>query len=698
MIESEENLHFLDYWRIIRSRKEIVITVFLLVVVIGIIVTITSPKTYMASTKIMVKEESPDIDVYQRENIRFDPFYLRTQFEIIQSRTVMDEVIKRMNLVEKLGKAYGFYNAPNNLDKAYKFLKQSMKVHQYRDTHLIEIQIYLSQPLESAPELAAEVANQIAHVFTEQRQEVNRKRIERALDAVLYALDEQKEKLSEREKTVEEIRQKYKINIVSSAMGTDSALAKTSLSLLETERIKARMELADQKVRYDKIRSLPSDKLLDAAPYIVGDSALASLVAQKRSSEVELSRLKEAYGLKHPDVVRADAVIKELDVKISEALDGLKTGVQTSYEAAKQKSEILAEELETLKAAERTAESGKYREFDKAVEELERAKTRRELLENQYNEEKTQLRIPSTIIEVIEEARAPALEDNVSPNVLLNIFLSIILGITSGIGLAFFAEYLDTSVKTIEEIERFIGVSVLGVIPQKVKPLISPDAQPAHAETYRVLRSNLQFSKKLGDGKTICITSGSMAEGKSLTLFNLAYIYAQLGDKVLIVDSDLHRPKQHKMMNTSNKIGLTNILIGDVEPEDAIVATNVPNLDFLPSGKLQGGAHGLLDSEQMQHLISVFKENYDYIFFDSPPVIGISDASQLARKVDGVLLVIQHRKYPKAVSGRAKDILNNIGANLIGVVLNNINISRDYSYYYYHYASYYPDQKKSHKL
>jgi capsular exopolysaccharide synthesis family protein len=198
---------------------------------------------------------------------------------------------------------------------------------------------------------------------------------------------------------------------------------------------------------------------------------------------------------------------------------------------------------------------------------------------------------------------------------------------------------------------------------------------------------NVQFSKKLGNGNTLCVTSGGAGEGKSLTLFNLAYVSAQLGDRVLLVDSDMRRPTQHKMFKAPNRLGLADLLVGKASVDEVIKTSSVPNLDFLPSGKLPSSAHGVLSAARLRALIDELKTRYDYVFFDAPPIMGVSDAAIISSEVDGVLLVVQHRSYPRAVSLRAKNMVDNVGGNLIGVVLNNINVTRDYYYYYYH--SYY---------
>jgi capsular exopolysaccharide synthesis family protein len=275
---------------------------------------------------------------------------------------------------------------------------------------------------------------------------------------------------------------------------------------------------------------------------------------------------------------------------------------------------------------------------------------------------------------------------------MLNIILSVVIGLASGVGLAYFIEYLDTSVKTVDDVERYLGLPVIGVIPQKVRPLIEEGPDSPYAEAYRVLRTNMIFANKGTSGGAFAVTSGGAGEGKSTTLFNLAYVCATIGDKVLIVDSDLRRPVQHTILGMQNRFGLTNVLMRDVPIEETIKpVANVPNLHFLPSGKLPRSSVGVLNQQRVRELIKNLKTRYDYIFFDSPPLVGVSDASILASEMDGVLLVVQYRKYPRLISSRAKRMVDNVGGRIVGVVLNNINIMRDDYYYYYHsyYSSYY---------
>lgn len=691
--EQQETLHFLDYWRVIQSRKEVVIAVFLLVVVTGIMVTYAMPKYYRASCVIAVEKEAPDVDVWNQSISSFDPLFLHTQFEIIQSRPIIEDTIRKLNLTDKLGKAYGYDNLPQDeaIEKTFKVFANNMKVQQYRDTNLIEIRVDMAEPKETAPREAAAAANTIALVYRLQNMTRFKKEKEGALAAMHEALGEQEKKVDVLETKVEEVRQKYKIDVIAPFAGGSITLDSMALTRLEESRIMLMVDLEVKKALWNKIRSMNSEELLEVAPRLVGDQALAVLVAARDKADIELSALEKiGLGQRHPEVMRFKTMVRELDAKIRNALKSLKTGVEADYDTAVAKVEAFSEILEVKRATERTHEAGGYRVFEKAQEELSHARKIRDALELRYLQERIELRIPRTAVEVIEMAKAAKEKDFVRPNFILNFALSLLVGLGSGIGLAYFIEYLDTSLKTVEDIERYMNVAVIGVIPQKVQPFVEAGADSRYAEPYRVLRANIQFSDKMSGGKSLCITSGSVGEGKSLTIFNLGYICAQLGDRTLIVDSDLHRPRQHKILGLSNEAGLANVLVGEIGVEDAVIGTRIPNLDFLPSGKLTAGVHGLLDTSRMKALVKDLYERYDQLLFDAPPMIGVSDASLLAREVDGVLLVVQHRKYPRTVSRRAKDMVENVGANLIGVVLNNINVSRDYSYYYHHYYYSYP--------
>jgi capsular exopolysaccharide synthesis family protein len=230
---------------------------------------------------------------------------------------------------------------------------------------------------------------------------------------------------------------------------------------------------------------------------------------------------------------------------------------------------------------------------------------------------------------------------------------------------------------------------VLGVIPQNIGYLLDEGTESKNAEAYRVLRTNILFSRKDEKPNSVVVVSAGAGEGKSTTSVNLATVFAQAGSRVLIVDSDLRRPTLHKIFKVTNKLGLTNYLLQQNTLAEIVQTSPVPNLDFMASGKLPNSSMGILGSAKMKEMIAELKQRYDFIFFDSPPILGVSDASVLASEVDLVIQVIQYRRYPQPMTIRAKQMIEKVGGHLVGIVLNNINMSQDEGYYYY--SGYYHD-------
>jgi capsular exopolysaccharide synthesis family protein len=299
-----------------------------------------------------------------------------------------------------------------------------------------------------------------------------------------------------------------------------------------------------------------------------------------------------------------------------------------------------------------------------------------------------ELAMPRMAVSVKQVAEPPSYAAR--PRVGLNLALGALVGLVVGLGLAFFIEYLDTSVKTMEDVESLLGVPVLAIIPKNIKLLHREPGDTPDAEAYRILRTNIEFNRKNPEANAISVVSGGPGEGKSTTLANLAFTSAQGGYTTLIVDADLRRPVQHTMFELSNRVGLTNYLTTDMRLEDVIFPTTVENLSLLPSGILPSDAVGILNSQRMSDMIAELKTRYDIVFFDSPPMLGVSDASVLASEVDQTIIVVQHRRFPRAMLTRVKQAVLGVGGTVLGVVLNNVDLKHDQNYYYYtNYYGYY---------
>lgn len=690
--DNQENnsLHFLDYWRVIRSRKEIILIVMVMLVIVGAVVTNLMDKKYKATCRIRVFEDSQNMQIFNPSNMSgssYNPYFLLTELEILRSELVLGNVIKNLNLTKAWGEEFEVPGGELPYRKTVEILKNRIQVQQQRNTNNIDIIAVSSDPGE-----AARIANEIAKVYRDQRIEQSVDQVRTGLSTLETLMDEENLKVIAAEDRLEEIRQELGLNTIN--MGVRITAESQQVRQLQGDLMSYRVDMLTRKARLDELEQLQGEGLINSLLMTVPDQSLELLRNQVNDFEIQLTMQLENLGENHPDVRQVKEGLRRTREHLESAIGGIKAGLRTDYMVAKSRVEALEGELAKVETAEREAQGMKLLPFERAEREVRVKRSILASLQARAAQEGVDVALPRVPIKVFELATPPDPRDFYTPNYVVNIALSLFLGGFCGIGLAFFIEYLDTSVKTVDDVERYLNTSVIGVIPQKVKTLNIEGIESPHAESYRVLRTNLQFSRGGKAGGAFAVASGGVGEGKSTTLFNLAYVCAAMGDKVLIVDSDMRRPVQHKIMGVSNRYGLVNVLMRDMPLEDAIKTTDQPNLHFLPSGQLPKHAVGMLDTQRVRDLITNLKARYDYVFFDSPPIMGISDSSILASEVDGVMLVVQYRKYPRQMSARAKHLVENVGGNIVGVVLNNINILRDDYYYYNSYYTHYstPDE------
>nr|NIW80854.1 polysaccharide biosynthesis tyrosine autokinase [Calditrichia bacterium] len=328
-------------------------------------------------------------------------------------------------------------------------------------------------------------------------------------------------------------------------------------------------------------------------------------------------------------------------------------------------------------------------------------------------------------IRILDEAIEPRAP--ISPKKRLNLLLGALIGLGLGVGLTFLIEFFDDSIKNPEELER-MGFPILAIIPQiaprelksrkrfstngnngdltntesiEARLVTHLDPKSPVSEAYRTLRTNIQFQKMKNRDQTILVTSSAPKEGKSTTIANVAITMAQMGSKTLLVDTDLRRPVIHSIFNLKKDKGITNYLIGKLTFEEVVKPTFIENLFCVTSGPLPPNPSEMLSSGQMDEFIRTAQENFDLVLFDSPPIIAVTDAAILGSKVDGTLLVIRAHQTQKEAVQRAKTLMDNVQAGILGCLLNSVNIDRAYGsyyyYYYYHYYSYYGHDLKRRK-
>ena len=678
--QSSDKLHILDYWRIIRVRFVVILLVFLITAVTTTVVTFLLPPTYMSLSRISVEKDTSDIAPLlgmQSGPTAFDPYFIQTEFEKIQSQKVLDKVVAKCDLAESLvlGKSL-------NESEARKILEKSIDVRQYRNTSIIELRAYDRKPTK-----AQEIAQALASEYQNHRSNLQKDRVKKGIESLKTRMEEINTDITSMQSDVDRFR---------TELGISDAAGEESYSIIEPEIVRryevelitAKGVLTTQSSLLDGLKGQSPEELRASILTAHPDAQLDALTREFHTGQITLANQSIDLGDEHPRIKGLKKVVATLEGQINDRIKGILAGLELRVQSSKAQVEQLQRDVEDAKKRESDMrEQG--REYFNAKRELANTTRIRDTILLRVMQEEVDLELPKeSTVEIIDDADLPIRA--VRPNIPLNISLGVVVGLILGVGLAFFIEYLDTSVKTIDDVERALGAAVLGVIPQNVGSLLEEGDESPHAEAYRVLRTNILFAGRKSEKQTtFSVVSGGAGEGKTTTMFNLAVVFAQQGDRILIVDSDLRRPSMHRYLKVSNNIGLTNYLLGQVAIDEVIQTTELPSLHFIPSGKLPSSSMGILSSAKMKEFVLEMKSRYDYVFLDAPPIMGVSDASVLASMVDMCVLVVQYRKYPQLMTQRAKSMVTKVGGELVGVVLNNINISQD-SYYYY-YSGYYYD-------
>ncbi len=692
----EAKLHFLDYWRIIRIRKTVILAVFLLVVITATIVTfVFLPEAFSSMARIEVQRDVTDVSGVQGNGggqaamSMYDPYFIQTEFEIIQSSLVLDQVVKDLDLTRVWARKYNIEGVLK-VSECRQRLKRMIDLRPTRNTSLLEIRVYSDNKDE-----AAAIAEKVAEDYKAHRESERQELTDNGIAAFKTKLADYDLQISNQVIEVDLLRKKLGV-VDSDPQNSGSSPTLDPMSLMHYQSLKIEKEAAyiQENEQLNKLLEITNlADLRQTLPTLAPDPLLQELLQKLVDAQTQLVTVQSSLGPEHPDVLR----LKDLVAELNHQIDGRVRGIITAL------GDRVASLLAVIKDCEAKVNDAKTndmivaensRPYFKAKADLERLKKISEIIAIRSDQESIERALPKTMMVTIVD-KAEVEPAPVRPKKVLNIALGVVIGLVVGVGLAFFIEYLDTSVKTIDDVERTLQTAVLGVIPQNVGYLIEEGAESPHAEAYRVLRTNLLFSRKDDKLNTVAVVSAGAGEGKSTTVFNLATVFAQCGQRVLVVDSDLRRPTLHKLLNVANTLGLTNYLLKQNKLEEVIQTTPLANLDFLSSGKLPSSSLGILSSAQMKELITELKARYDFVFFDSPPIMGVSDASILASEVDMTLQVIQYRRYPQPMNIRAKQLIEKVGGNLIGIVLNNINMSQDESYYYYsgYYHDYYSEER-----
>lgn len=681
----EVNLHLLDYWRVLRVRLPLIILVFLLVVITAGVATYLTPRQYLSSVTMQVKEDNKMHIFNGDSGERMDPRFSTTQFQIIQHKEIQYPVIDAMKLMQKWDL--------RSKDVAYQKIRSMMTVEEVRNTDLIKISI-----MDKDRQEAADLANTIAVEYQKKRIDEQQSWVARSLVQLEDEVLKQRNKTEELRDQMTKIRLSANVNDLNPENVEDPRQAQENVLInVESQVNDMRIKVATIRSKQQQIQNMTDDQIMRSLrTFEMEDATITQIFPQYATAVSDEAHLRASgLGQNHPTVqalrARKDVYAKQLEDEITNLRKSLTSNLEISQKAL----EAMELKLTEAKNGQQEAKT-KAMGYQEAKNEYLKAKRILESAESRYQTEVMQRGMPQSPAIIWEKAEIS--DYPAKPKVGQNMLIAVAVGLALGVGLAFLIEYLDTSVKTMQDIEVALGVPVLAVIPKDVGVLKDSPTDCLDAEGYRIMRTNIEFNRKSPDSKTITLVSGGAGEGKSTTLNNLAFTFAAGGYRTLIVDADLRRPSQHRFFEVSNERGLSDYLTTDILLEDLLIKTSVANLSFLPSGRLPIDAVGILNSQRMIDLIAEVKKTFDIIFFDSPPILGVSDASVIASAVDMTIVVVQHRRFPRSMLQRVKKSLLNVGANIIGCVLNNTDTRHDEYYEYYtSYYQYYAPQTSSNK-
>ena len=696
--QGEALLHAQDYLQVLKTRWKEALLVFLLVFVSCAVITKMMTPRYTSSMTAEVMPPREIINV--SNNNSMNPInavvsetasYMQTQFEIMVSQQNLIAIANKLDL-------------PNEWKtdevSAAGMLSGMIKVMPRKNTNLVDISVE-----NSDPRVAQQICQAVVDCYRELREEKENAVINEAINKRYEVLRSRQDELERKADVVRQFIRtgRYIANIWNdNGVGTPQSTGaeETTLQKLNDQKLALDSEIANMMVHIDKLQNLKDEELLS---YVTRTGLLTAesycsakvreLNTQYSKEEDERSKmLLMGYGEQHPVLLRLEEQHASTREQLYAELLGMRDAMVDQLDVKKSESNSLKERYEEAKKLlkDKTLEDQKVKS---ALQEYAAEKQRYDKLENDYIADKMRMLAPRACMEVYSRPGVASVPT--SPNYRLNLIIGAVLGCILGIIVAFVFDYFDTSIKTLEDAERGLGLPVLGVIPQDAGLLILQGNSSPDAEAYRILRTNIELKKSLYKATTFAVVSSNAGEGKTTTLSNLAYVFAQAGYSTLMVDADLRRPRLARYAELKSDVGLSNYLAGTKELKEVIFQTGIPNLYLMPSGPIPADPSGMIGSFRMEQLISEVSKRFDVVLFDSPPVLGVSDASLLVSKADASLLVLQPRKMPLKALLRTKFLIQNAGGQVMGLIMNNVDISGDTQYQYYTtYYSYYSSDRK----
>ena len=729
--QEEKEVHLRDYWKVIVKRRWIVIALFFIVLITTIVGTLTMKPVYRGTVSIQINKENPQVmDFKEMFSVNmWDQDYYQTQYKVLESRSLADRVIQSLKLAEHpefqakpeppirklkseiLKPVFGLFTfwkkSPSQKDPAEgkketalinQFLGR-LKIEPVRNSRLVKIHFD-----SNYPELCAQVPNTLASMYIRQSIESRFIATEQVKEWLSKELEDLKAKVERADEALQDFGSKH--DIISFDDKENVTLQR--LNELNESLTKAEADRMSKEALYRQTK----DGHFDSLPPILENKLIMDLKQAYIQLEGQHVKLSEAFKPEHPEMVRLrnqmQSIQKRMDLEIGKII----ASIRNDYDLSFRRETLLRHAFDQQKTR---VMDMKERSIQYNILKRE-ADTNKELykgLLQRMKEVGVSAGLTMSNIQVLDKAEKPT--GPYKPNIRLNLLLAAVVGLFLGIGLAFFFEYLDNTIKTPEDVEQMIRLPSFGMVPEisngRRKRLEKGSSHPVElithrhpksilSEAYRNVRTSLLLSFSEKPPKKIAITSPNPVEGKTTTVINTAIALAQTGAQVVIIDADMRKPRIHHVFNGGDDgTGLSNFLSGNADLASIVKKTEVPNLFYIPSGPIPPNPSELLGSNRFKNMMGALEKKFDHVLLDSPPVIGFADSIILSTTVDGVVLVVLGGKTPRETLQRAKEALYQVNAKILGVVINRVDIQRGhYGYYYYRYHYYYGKEGKKKEL
>lgn len=742
-VSEPQEINLRDYWDRLMRRKGTVLAVTLGVFVLGAFWTFIQKPVYTAKSQLLIEKE-PNIlsfeQVLQIESMR-DDFY-QTQYRLLSGRGLADTVVERLKLYgnpEFVGKPETRTKPVDPADHVFReglideFLTR-LTVKPVRLTRLVDVSFEARDP-----KLAADCVNELAAAFIDLNINMKYAATEQA---TTFLTEQIKGLQAEIERKSKELQgYEAQANIV--ALSDSETTVIDRLSQLNKALTEAQIERSQKEATWNGLKNVSPDYVPEAFTNPLIQKLREDYVRLKR----ETQKMEERFQPDYPELQRMKVETEAARGSLETETQNLVKGAYSEYQTALSRERSLQAEFNEQKGEAFKMNSSAVL-YNGLKVEIQNKKTLLDSLLRRESETGVEARLKglrTSNIRVVDRARVPVRPS--SPNKKRNLVLALLLGLAGGVGLAFLFDVLDNSVKTSEDVERYAGLPTLGVVPKfslegtnkaynygrrlksakepaqlvaatgaadaagegsgaaPAAPFVAEVEKAQHpgsielvpqyfphsrlAESYRSIRTALLLSSADHPVKTVAVTSALPGEGKTVTASNLAVTLAQSGKTVVIVDADLRRPRQHRIFRVKNTFGLTTYLTDSVAIKDVIKSTEIPNLFLVNAGPIPPNPAELLGSEKMTRFIRMMAEECDFLLFDLPPMLEISDALVLGAKVDGMVLVVQGDKTSREALKKAREKLDLLKVRTLGVVINNVNMPHHgYSYYKEYYGGY----------